>query len=782
MNELRQPHERAIRGGVELWGGVECTVNRVRDVYFDQLERNGHATRTSDLAVFAGLGIRAIRYPVLWERIAPSGPGTADWSWPDERLQRLRELDVRVIAGLTHHGSGPRHTSLVDRGFATGLAEYARAVAERYPWIDAYTPVNEPLTTARFSGLYGYWYPHGEDYPTFARALVNECRAVCLAMQAIREINPAAQLIQTEDLGRTYSTPAVAHVATFYNQRRWLSLDLLCGRVTPDHPLYGPLQEWGVGADELEWHLRHACPPDVIGVNHYASSDRYLDDAVHLHAGRVPDITPDGVPFIDTEAVRACLECPVDAAGVLQDVWDRYGLPVAITEVHLGATREEQLRWLKEFWDGAVTLRARGVDVRAVTVWSLLGSFDWNALVTTAGTFYEPGPLDVRSRVPRRTALAYLMRDLSAGRSRETDPLLSLPGWWRRPDRLSRPRMQGRSSSPPPAGPGVDMEDTARRPLLILGAAGTLGNAFARACDVRGIPYHVLGRRELDVADAASIDGVIASHRPWAVVNAAGYVRVDNAETDVESCMRTNAVAPGVLAAACSRHDVRLVCFSSDLVFDGAHEPLQVPYVESDTPSPLNVYGRSKAEMEARVLHVLPEALIVRTAAFFGPWDRCNFVARVLGSLRAGDTVRAALDETVSPTYIVDLVNVTLDLLIDREVGLWHLTNAGGMSWAAFAQRVAELAGLPGGRIEPVPAHTLGHTARRPRYSVLGSERAALMPPLEDALGRYLHDVEAERRTAVTGRGQMHGLTLQSLQAGSGTHIRTAAEAATCRR
>src|SRR4051812_19994132 len=265
-------------GGVELWGGVECTVNRVGDVFFDQMERNGHATRLSDLALFAGLGIRAIRYPVLWERIAPDRFDAIDWSWPDERLRRLRELDVRAIVGLTHHGSGPKRTSLIDPFFATGLAEYARLVAERYPWLDAYTPVNEPLTTARFSGLYGFWYPHGRDYRTFARALVTQCRAIALAMEAIRRVNPRAQLVQTEDLGRTYSSPALASLAASYNERRWLSLDLLCGRVSAAHRLYPSLIEWGITPAELAWHVDHPCPPDIVGVNHYVSSDRYLDE------------------------------------------------------------------------------------------------------------------------------------------------------------------------------------------------------------------------------------------------------------------------------------------------------------------------------------------------------------------------------------------------------------------------------------------------------------------------------------------------------------------------
>ena len=145
------------RPRLELWAGLECTVNRVGAEYVDQLELSGHAHRLTDLDLLADLGVRTVRYPVLWERVADRGLEEADWSWADERLGRLRELGIRPVVGLVHHGSGPRETSLLDPRFPERLAEYARAVAERYPWVDAYTPVNEPLTTARFSALYGHW-------------------------------------------------------------------------------------------------------------------------------------------------------------------------------------------------------------------------------------------------------------------------------------------------------------------------------------------------------------------------------------------------------------------------------------------------------------------------------------------------------------------------------------------------------------------------------------------------------------------------------------------------
>jgi dTDP-4-dehydrorhamnose reductase len=97
-----------------IWGGVECTVNRVGDRWFNQLECSGHAQRAGDLELIADLGIRTLRYPVLWELNAPRSCEAIDWRWADERLAKLRTLKITPIVGLLHHGSGPSYTSLVD--------------------------------------------------------------------------------------------------------------------------------------------------------------------------------------------------------------------------------------------------------------------------------------------------------------------------------------------------------------------------------------------------------------------------------------------------------------------------------------------------------------------------------------------------------------------------------------------------------------------------------------------------------------------------------------------
>ena len=731
---------------LEVWAGVECTVNRVGDQYFDQLERNGHATRLDDLNLFAELGVRAIRYPVLWERTAPNGLENADWSWADERLGRLRELGIRPIIGLVHHGSGPRHTSLIDPAFPEELAKFARAVAERYPWITHYTPVNEPLTTARFSGLYGHWYPHGRDGLTFAQALLTQCHAIKRSMWAIRQVNPAAQLVQTEDLGKIFSTPLLAYQAEFENERRWLSFDLLCGRVHRDCQMWHYLRSLGISEGELELFLEAPCPPDIIGINHYLTSDRFLDERLE----RYPACSHGGNGrhrYADVEAVRVCAEGPTGPRLLMREAWERYGLPLAVTEVHLGSTREEQLRWLHEVWDAAQSLKREGLDIRAVTAWSLLGTYDWNTLVTRAEGHYEPGVFDLRSPLPRPTALARMVSDLAAGRKYD-HPLLDVPGWWRRSQRLLYPPVDCNSTwthernqkSSDPTSSSILQNPNSKlpnspRPLAIIGARGTLGKAFARLCDLRGIQYHLLTRQEMDITNPASVDAALSQLQPWAVVNAAGYVRVDDAEREPDACLRVNAEGPAILAQSCARRGVALLTFSSDLVFDGAGVN---PYVESDAVAPLNVYGRSKALAEARVLKAHPSSLVIRTSAFFGPWDEYNFVTIALRQLAAGHTFVAAEDSIVSPTYVPDLVNTTLDLLIDGEYGLWHLANNSAIAWAELARLAADIAGVDASRLEARPTRELGLVAPRPTYSVLGSERGALLPSLDNAMARYL--------------------------------------------
>ncbi|WP_257883282.1 SDR family oxidoreductase [Hymenobacter sp. DG01] len=276
------------------------------------------------------------------------------------------------------------------------------------------------------------------------------------------------------------------------------------------------------------------------------------------------------------------------------------------------------------------------------------------------------------------------------------------------------------------------------QPLLIAGANGTLGRAFQRICAIRGIDFVALSRQELDISDPLSVEKTLTRYQPWAVVNAAGYVRVDEAETDFRECYRQNTTGPAILAAACAYRDLHFLTFSSDLVFDGSK---LAAYVENDTPCPLNVYGNSKRLAERDVLLRMPQALVVRTSAFFSHWDEYNFVYAALHAGYRKQAFEAADNVLISPTYVPDLVNVSLDLLLDEERGVWHLANQGAYTWADLARLAADMASLDTSFVVPRSMQAFGLPAARPAYSVLGSHQGNLLPSVEDRLQQCVSEV-----------------------------------------
>lgn len=700
---------------LQLWGGHECTINRVGDTFTDQSILTGHDDRIDDFDRVASLRVKRVRYPVLWEKVSPIDPGQRDWRVSDRALGRLRELGLSPIVGLVHHGSGPAYTNLLSPNFATGLAEHAARVAERYPWIDAWTPINEPLTTARFSALYGHWYPHRRDEHLFWQALLNQIDGIRLAMRAIREIAPAAALVQTEDLGKTYATERLADQAMFDNERRWASWDLLAGRVVPGHPLHARMASFGLEA-RLEAIAAEPCPADILGINHYLTSDRYLDECLEeypldSHGGN------GSIAYADVAAVRVPSCRPGGMEGAVREAHERYGTPIALTEVHNGCSREEQMRWLLDAWEVAQRARATGIDVVAVTAWSLFGSYDWNSLLTKQRGDYESGAWDARFSPPRETALGRLIRGMGSG-------VASLPanlegrGWWQNGDSLP-----------------VAKTKVGQAPILITGATGTLGQAFAGACRLRNLPFRLTSRDELPLHRKGDAARALDAIDPWLVINAAGWVRVDEAEQDPHLCMAANAQGAIDLAELCAERRTPYVSFSSDLVFDGLNDSA---YVESDAPSPLNVYGRSKAVADAAILKLGSDALIVRTAAFFSPYDVHNFAVHVVRTLKSGNAFRAASDTFVSPTYVPDLVRTVLDLAIDGEYGLWHLSNETMTSWFDFARQVAIVAGQDPGGVLPALSSEMGWIAPRPKFAGLRSERGRLLPSLDRSLEHFV--------------------------------------------
>lgn len=432
-----QPDPRSetwLRVPLQIWGGSECTVNRVGDRQFDQLLLTEQYDGAANVKRAATLGIKAMRVPVLWERVMPNRNGVPDWRWSDAQLQACAQHNIVPIVGLLHHGSGPVDTDLLDPEFPFKFARYAKLVAERYPWVKTWTPINEPLTTARFSALYGLWYPHHANDHSFATALIGQTKATALAMRAIRKVIPNAQLLQTEDLGRATSSPRLAHQRDWENERRWFSFDLLCGKVGSKHALRRAIGDPRLLTD-IDFLLDEPCVPDVIGINHYVTSNRHLDDRVHAF----PDASIGGNGtdrYVDVEAVRVHRLESVGFGVLMEEAWTRYGLPIALSEVQMQCVPEQQLRWLHEAWTAALAARLKGIPALAVTAWGLFGQVDWHCLVTRPDNIYAPGVFDAHHPRAERGALAIMISDLARS-GRHEHPAFDMHGWWRDESRHS---------------------------------------------------------------------------------------------------------------------------------------------------------------------------------------------------------------------------------------------------------------------------------------------------------------------------------------------------------
>jgi dTDP-4-dehydrorhamnose reductase len=191
---------------------------------------------------------------------------------------------------------------------------------------------------------------------------------------------------------------------------------------------------WGISARELAWFQENPCPPQLIAIDHYVTSDRYLDEDV----SRYPRETWGGNgrdDYADVDAVRVLERPGTSLRHIILKAARRYGIPIVLGEVHLGCSEDEQVRWLHEAWTTAEQLEIRGVDIRAITAWALLGCYDWDSLVTWERGSYESGAFCLRGAEPRPTAIANYVAARIARRNGGAPPAVVGDGWWRRPER-----------------------------------------------------------------------------------------------------------------------------------------------------------------------------------------------------------------------------------------------------------------------------------------------------------------------------------------------------------
>ncbi len=666
-----------------LWGGIECSINRVQNRFQDQLELSGHYQRPGDIDLIAQTGIKILRFPILFEKHAAEKDKPIDWSWAAERLSCLAAHNITPIVGLVHHGSGPAYTDLSKRSFATGLASFAANVAKRFPHIEYYTPVNEPLTTARFSGLYGLWYPHCGDDRSFCTMLINQMMGVVLAMKEVRKINPQAKLVQTEDLSKVYTVKNLQYQADFDNARRWTTFDFLCGKVDEDHFLWQYFIDSGVTRKDLEFFLENPCPPDIIGLNYYVTSERFLDDNIsaypqHLHGGNHIE------KYVDTEAVRINHGNPSGLEVLLREVEQRYNLPMAITEVHLHCTREEQMRWFKEVWQTCCHLANSGMDIRGVTAWSLFGAFGWNKLLTSPECDYEAGVFDLRAPEPRKTAMFNLLKALAENRSFEM-PLLNLPGWWKRNARFHA--HAGGFPEPEASYGSDDFND-----VLVITGNTIISKAISAACEARGIPYRLLMTTDgLSTITHVRICGIIVTEE---LHNGELLTRLMNRIVSPKRVMLISSAA-----AAAQQHQEELL-----------REDTYVPGIEE------------------KILQWCADALIIRHGRIIGSGED-DISIKIIEAAQTGEKMNLCENVIHSFSFLPHLVNAALDLLIDNEKGVHHLVHAERMSLYQYGMELCMLLQLDTSCFVPYSGEA--------SVPALEEGRISVMPPLHRVIESY---------------------------------------------
>jgi dTDP-4-dehydrorhamnose reductase len=274
--------------------------------------------------------------------------------------------------------------------------------------------------------------------------------------------------------------------------------------------------------------------------------------------------------------------------------------------------------------------------------------------------------------------------------------------------------------------------------IVITGAGGQLGRELAACLAARGDAVTSLGRAELDITDEAQMGRILNQLRPQVVINVAAENRVDECEQMISQAFAVNAVAPGKLAELTHALGASILHVSTDYVFDGTKG---APYLESDIPHPLNIYGMSKLSGEEAVLKRNPKHYIVRSSGLYGAAGSRgkggNFVETIIRRAQTESVVPVVVDQITSPTYTRDLAEAMAELIHSTAYGLHHLAADGEVSWYDFAHAIINEVGLRA-EVRPITSDELGRPARRPAYSVLRSER---WPPLRhwrEALAAYL--------------------------------------------
>ena len=351
----------------------------------DEMDKCGHYQHWKrDLECVRELDLHFLRWgPPIYRTFL--GPAKYDWSWVDEVIAEMHRLNIAPIMDLCHFGVPDWLGNFQNEEFPRYFAEYASAVAARYPDVKHWTPVNEILICALFSGLYGWWNERGTTDHTFVRAMLNLCRANVLAMRAILQHVPDAVFIQSESSEYVHpSSPRMLQKAHFLNQRRFLPLDLTYAKNVSTE-IYRYLRDNSMREEEYDFfmhqHLKFRC---IMGTDYYVTNEQLMK--------------PDGTTVLSGEFFGYYV--------IAKQYYDRYGLPLMHTETNLWE-KDGSVQWLWKEWNCMLRLRQDGVPIVGFTWYSLTDQMDWDSVLRQDAHVINPVGLHDLDRKPRRVGESY---------------------------------------------------------------------------------------------------------------------------------------------------------------------------------------------------------------------------------------------------------------------------------------------------------------------------------------------------------------------------------------
>lgn len=343
----------------------------------DEMEKARHyECWQQDFKLVKEMGIEFLRYGPPYYK-THIGPNQYDWEFTDLTFKALQELNITPIVDLCHFGVPDWMGNFQNPDFPIHFAQYARAFAQRFPYLQFYTPINEIFITATFSAQYGWWNERLHDDRSFVTALKHLCKANVMAMNAILEVQPQAAFIQSESSEYFHAEePDCIPAANFLNQKRFLSLDLTYGypvKVT----MYEYLLDNGMTREEYNWFAENDVKASCIMGNDYYITNEHI---VH-----------------STDNTAASGEI-FGYYVITKQYFNRYHLPVMHTETNIW--EPDSVHWLKKQWANLYRLKRDGVPVVGFTWYSLIDQVDWDtALREDNGNINPLGLYDINRQI-----------------------------------------------------------------------------------------------------------------------------------------------------------------------------------------------------------------------------------------------------------------------------------------------------------------------------------------------------------------------------------------------